>query len=763
MKGIIATSVSFVVAGLSSAAFAQGAAPEVSETTGLEEIIVTAQRRAEPLQSVPVAVSAFSANALEKMNTSTITGLQGLVPGFTIIGSAGSMNTPQFSLRGISQQDVEKSSESGVGITLDGVPLGVGTGALLGAFDVERIEVLRGPQGLLFGKNTTGGTINVIRTRPNPDGPVTGKLRLTLGSFGQNYYEGVISGPLIPGKLAAKAAISVQKDDGHFKNRVFGGHYGDRDLKDFVFSLNATPTDRLSMLLTLERQEDDTQIPPFAPILTPNVVPLGVPGYFGGANGLCLNPATAVVCLPPSKKRNSVEQTPNIDPSYLNLNAVTFEAGYDADSVKLVGITGYRELKQEDNFDADGTRFALFRIQKPQKYHQFSQEVRAESKLDGPFNFVAGLFYFKGKYNAFQNVSLDLAAIAPVVPGTGFLNSLNSFNTIIGTRSFAIFFQGDYKLTDELKLTVGARQTWDRKTIDFTQYAPVASSVRDLTALGALVGNRKDSAKFNKLTPKVGLEYKITPRVLTYASFSRGYNVGGFNGRPPNPSLVIPFQPETLDAYEIGLKSDFLNNRVRFNIAAYHNTMKNKQEDLLVIQGTSNGTVTVNAAKARYQGVEVELAVVPVRGWTISSSAGYMKAKYLSFVGNLGQGTADLSGLKLRRTPKFTAGLVSDYVTDLGSGTLGLNAVFTYVSRYETNILNDPRGSIPPVGKIDLAARYEFPPTGNVTLEIAGFVKNVTDNTTYSGQSSGNSVGTFLDYANPQVGRQFGGSLTARF
>ena len=731
---------------------------------GLQDIIVTAQRRAERLQSVPVSVSAFNGNSLRNANIGNVQALQGSVPSLTIDRSGFGLGIPQISLRGISLQDVEKSVESGIGVTLDGVPLGFSSGMLLDAFDVERIEVLRGPQGLLFGKNTTGGTINVIRTRPDPDSSAKGRVRFTLGSFGRNDYEGVISAPIIPGKLAAKFAGTVQKNSGEFRNTVFGGRSGDRDFRDFTLTLNATPNDRLSMLLTLERLEDDSEVPPYVPLDTAAVIPLGVPGYFGGGNLPCFNPATAATCVPIDKDRNTVENAPIAEPSFFNLDAVTLETAYAADALRFVNIFGYRASEERIVQATDATRYSLFYVRKPQKTWQFSDELRAESSFDGPFNFVTGAFFFKSKYSARQQVSLDFAALdITLAPGQSYLNSLNNFDISIRSRSIAIFFQGDFAITPELKLIAGARQTWDRKSIDYTQYLPVGGTTRDLSVYGSALGRAQRSASFNKLTPKIGLEFKPQPNVLLYGSFSRGYNAGGFNGRPPSPALVIPFQPESLDAYEIGLKSDFFNNRLRFNVAGYYNTMKNKQEDLLIISGTSNGTRTINAAKARYKGVEIELGLVPVRGWTISSTLGYLDAHYVSFTGNLGQGEADLSGLSLRRTPKWTGGVMSDYVFPAGDGEIGLNARFSYTSKFETNVLNDPRGTAAAVGLLDLSVRYKLPPISGATLQLSGFVKNVTDRTTYSGMSSGNSVGTFIEFAIPRVGRTWGASLTAEF
>lgn len=758
-----ASILSFGLTATATMANAQSDDERPSPSASLQEIVVTAQKRTENIQDVPVAVTAFTADTLKAAQADNIAGLQGLVPGMTITQSGASPNTPQMSLRGISMQDVEKSTDPGISIVVDGIPLGVSTGALLDSFDVERIEVLRGPQGTLFGRNSTGGTISVIRTRPNPDGDISGKLRATVGSWGRREFEGLLLAPIIPEKLAVKFAGAIRKDNGQFKNSFFGGRNGDKDSSNFLVGVRATPTDALDLNFTYERMDDNSEIPPYVPIHVPYEIPLAAPGYFGGANIVCTSPNLG--CRTPlDKQRNDVEIVDQ-PPAFFNLDAYTFQGSIDTGPLKFVAVTGYRKTSENQISDFDGTRYSLFSDRRPQKYHQFSQELRLESQFDGPLNFVGGAFYFKSKYDMKQRATIDLAAINPALaPGVTFLNSASSYDTKLSVESYALFLQAEYRFLERFKLILGGRQTWDKKTIDFRTYAGVVQSVEDNFLDGPVTGRINASAKFKKFTPKIVLQYEPSSNFQTYASYSKGYNTGGFNGRAPSVALVGPFKPEVMDAFEIGFKSEFFDRRVRLNVAAFHNTMKNKQEDVLVFVGAQQGTTTVNAAKARYQGVEVELQAVPLPGWTISSSAGYLKAKYLSYSGNLGQGFVDdLTGLKLRRVPKWTLGLISDYSVDVGPGTFGLNASLQYVSRYETNVLNDPRGSIPPTTRINMGARYKMPVRQGVDLQLDVFVKNLTNDTHYTGMSSGNSRGTFIDFANPFPSRSWGASATVSF
>ena len=758
---------------LTTVAHAQAPQPgsQASNSGTLEDIIVTAQKRAEPLQSVPVAVSAFNSETLEHARLDNLTGLRGLVPGFTINRSGASVDVPQLSLRGMSIQDVLPSLESSIGFTVDGIPIAFQRGSLMDAYDIQRIEVLRGPQGVLNGKNTTGGTINVIRSRPDPSADTTGKVRFTIGSFGENDYEGVIMAPIVKDILAVKGAITVRKNNGQFKNIVTGGRNGDRDARTFGLAFVATPNDKLNMYLALDRVENDSDLPPYSQLLTPNLITYKVPGYFGGANAPCLNQYTSSICTPLTKDRNVVESRPF--PGSLRLNALTGEISYQAtDDVRLVSLTGLREFKEFTLGDYDSTRFALARNKSKLKAHQFSEELRFETSFDGPFNLVGGFFYMNYEYTQDTNLSVDLAALPPIAtglpdwlpPGFAYLNSVDAYVTNQHNRSTALFFQADYDLTGQLRLTVGGRQTWDRKKTHYILYSAVPGTVRDMDVLGPLVGDVSAAVSFQKFTPKVNVQYKFNPDILAYATYSRGYNTGGFSGRTGNIiTAVQPYDPEVMDAFEFGFKSELLDHHIRFNVAAFHNILDNKQENVLQVVGSRLLSSTLNVAKAEYTGVEAELTLVPTRNWTILATGGYLHAKYSEFTGNLGQGEADLSVLRLRRTPKWTAGLVSDYSIDTGSGKLGLNAALYYTSRYETDALNDPRGSIPPVARVDAAIRYELPVGDSTKLEISGFLKNITNNTTYDGITSGESPGSLVEFANPITGRTWGASLSARF
>ena len=773
MKQGIVRSSSFALAlALCSAApaLAQESAASEGESAGLEEIIVTAQKRSESIQKIPVTVSAFTAETIKNSGFSTVSELQGLVPGMTINRGQSAANLVHVSIRGIFVQDTGKAIEPGIGYLLDGVVIGAPSGLLVDSFDVDRIEVLRGPQGTLFGRNATGGALNVTRSVPDPSKDLSGRAKFTYGNFGRNDYEAVIHAPLVKDKLAVKLAFISQNDSGNIYNDYLNTHVGDKNVKDYNLTLRATPNDRFSATIIFEKMVDHSEAPGTINVLTPDLINLPIPGYTSGLNAPCFNPLTAFVCRPELDSDYDKVQHPLKQNSRLNLGAITVNLRHEFDTFALVSNFGFRDLRENNFTFLDSTELGYFPFVGDEFYKTLSQEVRFESNFGGKFEIIAGAMHFRSRYFIQSFTELDLASVVPTLaPGVALLAPAFPYRTDYHSRSSAIFAQAEYKFTDELKLIVGGRQTWDRKAIDVSLFTPGSGTALplpirpDIRSQGIVSQRAQDSAKFKKFTPKIAIQYQAAPSFMAFASYSVGYNTGGFNSRPPDIALIGPFKPETLDAYEIGFKSDWLDRRLRVNISAYYNQMKNKQEELTIVSQAVTGSATVNAAKASYTGVETEIMVAPIDGWNTSVAIGYMDAKYKSFAGDLGQGfRSDLTMLKLRRTPKWTVGAMTDYQFAAGPGTLGFNAGLTYTDKFETNIVNDPRGRIPATTKIDLSARYIFP-VKDVEMKLMTFVKNVTNQHPYNGLFAGNAPGSNFAFAIPDPGRTWGVSLEVEF
>lgn len=743
-------------------ATALAAAPAQSQSdaepvVGLEEIVVTAQKRAENLQEVPIAVSAFSAAMLETQYQRDIGDLTGRVPSLMISPSPSGPGAANVSLRGIFFQEIEKSFEPGVGVVLDGVYLSTSTGQLLQSFDFEQIEVLRGPQGTLFGKNTTGGALNVTRTRPDPAGGFKGKVRGTVGSFGRTDLEAVVSIPLIADRLAVKIGAFSLNDSGSWKNITLDEKVVEKDYQALTVALRATPNSDLDLQLTYDHVDDDSDLPGLISRFSPALRATGSPGLFNGADRPCFNDFMPGIC-DRSTPRNETRQNFRGQASY-DLDAITFNGRYDFGSMVLAAVSGYRDSTEWALNDGDAIEYDLFRTWRPQKFHQFSQEVRIESDLEGPLSFVAGVYYFKSNYELRQSTYLDLAALQNIPPGT--LISRSSYGVEQDYESTALFLQGDYRLTDALTLTLGGRYTWDDKKIRFDNYA--ASTTFPST--GALTASTTRDAKWDEFTPRVALRYAFNPDLSMYASYSRGYNTGGFNGRAASAALLGPYDPEIVKSVEVGVKSELFERRLRVNAAVYENRFSDKQEEVIVAIPVApfTGTTVSNAAKARYRGAELEFTAVPLDGLTVSGSVGYLKAKYLDFFASLRPGTpaVDNSGLTLRRAPEWTASGSIDYQFPLGIGEAGVNGSIRHISAFEMQAINDPLGHQPAHTLVDAALRYSWI-MGDVDLTATVFGKNLT-NTTPNTVYTTAGINSFVSYVGEALRRQWGFELQAKF
>ncbi|MGE4431917.1 MAG: TonB-dependent receptor [Sphingobium sp.] len=723
----------------------------------LSEIVVTAQKRSENLQDVPLSVSAFSAADLAKQNQRDIQDLAGRVPSLTISPSPSGPGAANISLRGISFQDIEKSFEPGVGVVMDGVYLSTSTGQMLQSFDFQQIEVLRGPQGTLFGKNTTGGALNVTRTRPEPSEPLAGRARVIVGSYGRHDFEGSVSVPVIPDLLAVKLAGFSLNDHGTFYNRTLDRRVSRKNYQAGSAAIRLTPGD-FDFQITYDHVLDKSDLPALMSTYSSDTRPTRSPGLLDGADIVCRNPNLPGIC---GRTISSQVTTQTIVPeAYYKLDAVTMNARADMGAITFAAVTGYRKSREWARQDPDGTEYDLWQTYRPQKFQQFSQEMRLESNFDGPVNFVTGVYYFHSVYSMHQSTKIARALSNPAMPlDAGYLYP--SFGVHQRYDSVALFLQADWEIVDGLTLTMGGRQTWDDKRFRFDQYEMGTS----FPSTAALASQTYSRATFDEFTPRIALRYEITPATNIYASFSKGYNTGGYNGRAAVPALIGPYQPETLKAYEMGFKAEFFNRKLRLNGAVFQNDFSDKQEEVITAIPTApfTGTAVENAANARFRGAELELTALPVTGLTLSGAVGYLDAKYRDFMASLRAGTpvVDNSRLTLRRAPKWTLSGTVDYEMAAGPGDLGFNFAARYISRTEQHILNDPLGSVPGYENLDAAIRYAMP-VGGVDMAATAFVKNLTDKHVQNVFITG-GLNSIASYVAQGIGRTWGLELSARF
>ncbi len=676
--------------GLAVPALAQDAAAAPAPVTVAEagtdnnEIIVSARRRNESLQDTPIAITAITTSQLENKATANIGDLQGAAPNLLITQQNSGGAAANLAIRGLTYADIEKSQEPTVGVVVDGVFIGTSTGQYLDFFDIEQIEVLRGPQGTLFGRNTIGGVINIRRTRPT--GKLGLKAEVSYGSF--NTFQGrVVANVPLGDTLALKGFYFHNDSDGFYRDAATGKRRGGSDNDNFGASLLFTPSNDFNALLTVEKQIQNFDV------VNSNLAQTGeVFCAFEPANECNRNNTTDLYTVfgSPAHSRYSAP-------------AATLEMNATLGGIKLTSVTGYRESSENQTQDFDSSSTDLYYTHRVQNYYQFSQELRGAGKLSDTFDYVVGGFYFKSKYNLFQ--STRLFAFNPALDPD--IADANPQSVTGKTESVAFFGDFDWAFADKFRLSFGGRWTQDKKELSnaFKQ--------------GGLIGT--GSAKFSKFTPKVGIDYRPDDNTMLYASWSRGYRSGGFSARAATAATAsTPFQPETVDSYEIGAKLDLLDRKVQFNIAGFYSKYKGLQQNTTIPGGpTGNQTITGNVGSANIKGIEADFTARPVEGLTLRASAGFLDSKFKNFIaGNVltfpdikdGEGTIINPGFTAIRnfdysandpiySPKATLSGSIDYDLPVDFAKINVNVGIRHISPYDQQISLGPlTGNI---GRID--------------------------------------------------------------
>ena len=647
IRAALITSVAF--SALAASASAQETAKEAATSEGgFADIIVTAQRRAENVQDVPVAVSAINQAQIEQRFSRDLMDLGSIAPNLIIDPVLGN-GTAAISIRGIQLNDVEKSFDPAVGVFLDGVYLASTTGALLTVFDAAAVEVLRGPQGTLFGRNTIGGLVHIRRNTPT--GELGGKFSATYGRFNQFDLKGVIDLPAIAdGAIKAKVAAIRLDGGGYFHNVTRGEREGDNDLFMISPQVQFDVGDRLELLVSYDYIRDRTPTRPVTSLTTANQL-------FGGLGGLG-RPATDADFH--RRPTTSLEQT-----ARLTTHSITGTATFNlAEGHDIVALVNYRDTDEDAIQEFDGVAAQLFYTQRPQQIDQFSAELRYQGDL-GPVKTVAGLYYFDSSYNVNQRTYF----FGGEVGGTDYQQN---------AKSYAAFAQFDWDIVPRLTLSAGGRYLKDEKTAcggaargpvdnrnyDDPVFAVSYGACNDVrSGSDGYIANVDGEKSWTKFTPRIALSYALED-ALFYASYSEGFRSGGFNGRGSSASSFGPYDPETVNNWEFGLKSEWLDNTLQINLSAFFMKYKNKQEDV-VFPDPLSGTVTIvqNAASATINGFEAEMKAMPTDGLTIGVNFGYLDAKYDGWSDsgplldgpNAGQlAPLDKSAFLLRRAPKFS-------------------------------------------------------------------------------------------------------------
>jgi iron complex outermembrane receptor protein len=678
---LLAAVIGSCLAAVESAAAADSARqpPQPADGQGLEEVIVSAQKRDENLQKVPIAVSVFDDNFIRENRIDSFKDVVLRVPSF--YADSVSRTQTSIAMRGAGSLEDSPGSDQGVGLFVDEIYIGENSGLDFDFFDIERIEVLRGPQGTLFGRNVVGGAVNVITRKPSAD-PLA-MFEATYGRFGELDLRGVVSGPLASDWFG-QIAFSSRSSDGYAENLTTGHRLEAEDQQNLRAKLRFNPNEDLDANLTLNYMRDKS---------------------YGIARKLT---GDVPASLQEAADRDDTQQ--DMDGGYDRKTwGSTLRIDYKVPVGTITSISGYRFGDHVTSADLDGTplEIAEFKLQH-NRVRQLSQEVRLAGNA-GAIDYVLGAYYLDIDLRRDEYLSVHGypgSAFAEATPGTAAPEGRGQF---INTRSYAGFGQGTYHITDALRLTAGGRYTQEKKAGDtYCRQDGVLCSEYDIAV----------SKTFQAFTPKLTLDYDITPMMLGYATIARGFKSGGFaSDFPDAQSAGHPFEPEHAQSYEAGIKARWLDNRLQTNVTAY----RVNYTDLQVRQINGASTIVGNAGKSRVNGAEIELVAQPVKGLDLFASYAYTDGKYESLVLE----GADYSGNRLILTPLNAFSVGGSYTASLAdAGTLTVRGDVLYKSKTFLDVSNDPALTASYDGVVNLSTTYAFP---NSKWEISLFGKNITN------------------------------------
>lgn len=753
---------------------------EPASPGGLQEIIVTAQKRSENLQKVPISVTAVSGVAISQLHAVTLQELNGTIPNIQLNNFSNTPNSAVISIRGIGVVEPDPYAGNTVSIVYDGVPQFFSMGALVDLYDIQRIEVLRGPQGTLFGANTTGGVVNIVTEQPT--GEFSAKLEGGYGNYNRFDIAGTVNFPIAKDLLAGKVVVSHNEREGFFTNVVNGSNYGRRNSTIFRGYLKLTPNRDFDATLIGEYDLGRNGSPVFqigaspaetGPTFNPN-----------DGNATANYPAETLYVPPDIKKypnpcpsrfqqchstgvllsaNDSVPDTSNLDTYRATLTMNWRNSGIG----DLTSITGYKHFRVFEYTDQDQSPLFLDDTRRTTTGWQFSQELRSAIRVNNAINFVIGGFYLDTHYDHEQDFRIQFAA-----PGLLQVNTQHQDN-----YSLSGFAQAYFDVTQKLRLQAGVRYTYEQTSM-------LAATLNSINLSGTTNFDGTGNVAIGGVAPprttkswvnvgwKVGADYKLTGRALLYASWARGFKSGGFTGRIGIASDLGPYNPEHVDTFETGVKTDVFDRHLRLNVGGFYTNYRELQiaQIYFVIDPTSGlpvqGNTILNAGSAHISGFEAEATALPIENLTLTGSLAYLDAQYARFIYTSPFTVSatdpkgipvDLKGNPLQNSPKWSATAGFTYSLPVGDNKLQLHLLYSYTaSKYLSSINNSPRSLVQPTqlldGNLDFvtARQWQIGLWGRNLLDKR-YIQSVFDNVGYGG---------LVSYLNP---REFGISAKLAF
>ena len=685
-------------------AIAQQPTSAPAEGAGLEEIIVYAQKKSmgEAVQTVPVAEMAISGLVLDQEHIQDLTQIGRLMPNVDLQPAGTFPLYPNFNIRGVGNTTSTRSIDPSVNITQDGMVLGYQAGAVLDAFDMESVEVLRGPQGVLFGRNASGGAV-VLRT-PLPTADFSGDADLTIGNANTAIFKGDVSGPLVGDRILGKIAIMTNDNTGLYQNTT-GGTFVPAPLNPCGCSPphrtgGVGETHEIIVKPTLLfDMADDAQLKLFTQYQQANV---------GGGLLRAVNipgaPALPVQTLLGYTPSNAAYTENEVIPGWVHLEEEHVIAELDLEHIwggALTTTAAYRRVIYDSTDNSDGTPFNLVIFPDNEEgNHQYSLESRYNRSIGDQFNYLLGVFVYDS-----EDAVREQRALNGIAAGKSFdttVDELTVWSQI--DKTAALYSNVDYSPIHDLTLSAGLRYGYEAKQFEDIPLAACTGT----PFVGCPTASYYSARHWYSLDPRFVVSYQLDPDHLIYASISKGSRAGNYNGRATTPEAAItPANPETVLNYEVGTKNEFFGRRLRINLTGFYEAYHNIQETITVTFPDEPAVQNLaNAASADVYGLELETSLFIIPQLRLDFNAGALHSHYNSFVG-LPAGT-NVSELRFDYVPNFTMDIAGTYtieVPGLGGRVEARTEYHRQTSVY-TDVYNTPIFEQPAYGILDASLAY---------------------------------------------------------
>jgi len=681
-------------------------AQERPSPDALAEVVVTANLRSEVLQDVPAAITALSGETLTRNNISGLDGIAQRTPG--LVFAAFAEGQPEIAIRGVgTKEDGPAASDSTV-VSVDGVYIAARSAQVFDLFDLERVEVLRGPQGTLYGKNSIGGSINFVTTQPSAETRIRASLK--GGNFGRLDGGALVSGGLTD-TLFGKIAVSYRSNDGYLRNVLagspeFGKREGETESFGYRTTLRWVPTDLLNASVTFDGAHDDNG--------ASNREPVGSLGPLHNcacaSNPVAVNQALGGASSPYSTLADVQGFT------HRDIFGAALTVNFDAGFATLTSISAYRHTRYDYLEDSSGLPAAhsftdltgasgnpnttllgppsdgfTFKVTDAvrERPDQYTQDLRLTSPSTGTFEWLTGVFFSREENKRNEGFVFPSLGRSDRLPSSSLSLQSNK-----GT-AYAAYGQASYEITDQFKITAGARYSYEKKEI--TSEARIISGLPLLLQAYPQIAAEQD---WNNVSWRFVADYHVTADALLYASIATGFKSGGFTGSASTAAeAAAPFSPEKATNYEVGAKTQMFNRRLRLNLATFYTDYRDLQVTRFFQPlGTTFGQfITENAGKALLEGVELEISAHPWRNVEVGATYAYLDAHYTQFTGLPSTiGTGNFNGNRLRQAPRNTASAYAAYTYALRSGaqlSAGVDWSYRSLSYYDPD--NNPITVIP--------------------------------------------------------------------